>query len=119
MGVSSRVDYILTQHLSSAKEAKLLKDFEEVRDLDTNGTKKPGEKIGMKTITANNSGGATTRSMPKCVHPHFVLDCCEAGRIVPVEKYLTTPKCSVFSSSSSSLSSANTKQKKKEVIELD
>lgn len=103
MGVSTRVDYILTQHLSSAKEAKLLRDFDEVRDLDTNGTRRIGAKgasssSGLKTVT--NSGGSAARPMPKCVHPHFVLDCCEAGRIVPLDKYLTTPKCSVFSAAS-------------------
>jgi hypothetical protein len=93
MGVSTRVSYILTQHLSSAKEAKLLRDFDEVRGLDTNGTKKnssmqKGNTV-MKTVTGESGAGG----FPKCVHPHFVLACCREGRIVPLDKFLTTPKC--------------------------
>lgn len=62
MGVSKRVAYVVTQHLSFAKEEK---------------------------VRAAMSRGAS-RGLPyKLVHPHFILDSAKAGKLLPIAPYLT------------------------------
>jgi hypothetical protein len=65
MSVSGVVSYVVTQHLSSAKEIKLLK----------------------------RSGGGRGRhsadSRPKYIHPHWILACAKSGRIVAEGPFMT------------------------------
>jgi hypothetical protein len=63
MGPSKTVDYIVTQHLSFAKEEKVR--------------------------AAVNRGAAKGLRGQKFVHPHFILECARTGRIVPTAPFET------------------------------
>jgi hypothetical protein len=62
MGPSKRVSYVVTQHLSYAKEEK---------------------------VRAAMNRGATRGLAYRLVHPHFILDSARAGKLLPVAAYET------------------------------
>ena len=62
MGPSKRVAYVVTQHLSYAKEEK---------------------------VRAALNRGAGKGLPYKLVHPHFILDSAKAGKLMPVAGYET------------------------------
>jgi hypothetical protein len=63
LGTSKRVAFVVTQHLSYAKEEKV------------------------RAALARGAG----RGLPyRLVHPHFILDSAKAGRVLPVKQYETS-----------------------------
>jgi hypothetical protein len=70
MGVGGHVHYVVTQHLSSAKELKLL--GQEGRQ-------------SKKKMTAT-----------QYIHPRFILKCAEQGKLVPEKEFRTITSSSMF-----------------------